>query len=240
MAVSTSGRRVAQGQATSAELDGGAARAARRLQRPGWRDLRLVVGVLLVLLSVAGGTRLVSSLDDTTPVYAATTDLLPGQVVSEDDLTVVQVRMGEPLARYLDGAQPVAAGTYLVRGVASGELVPASAVGTARQALDKTVTVPVDPSALSGLSTGALVDLWVSPRDPDALGTSYLDPRLLLAGAVVDQVPQQAGGLGAGLGRASVSVVVPADRVGDVIGAVDQDARLTLVPAPRSAQEQGS
>ena len=53
---------------------------------------------------------------------------------------------------------------------------------------------------------------------------------------VVDRVPQQSSGLGGGLGRASVSVVVPADRVGDVIGAVDQDARLTLVPAPRSPQ----
>lgn len=211
-------------------------RTARRLHPPGWRDLRLLVGVLLVLLSVAGGTRLVMSLDDTTPVYAATRDLLPGQVVSTEDLEVVQVRLGEPLQRYLDGAQQVAPGTYLVRGVAAGELVPAAALGTARQALDKTVTVPVDPSVLPGLSTGALVDLWVSPRDPGAVGTAYLDPQLLLAGAVVDQVPQQAGGLGAGLGRASISVVVPADRVGEVIGAVDQDARITLVPAPRSVE----
>lgn len=215
---------------------GPAGRTARRLQRPGWRDLRLVVGMLLVLLSVAGGTRLAMSLDDTTPVYAAARDLLPGQVVADEDLTVVQVRMGEPLARYVDGSAPVAAGTYLVRGVGAGELVPAAAMGTARQALDKTVTVPVDPTAVAGLQAGALVDLWVSPRDPEAVGVAYLDPALLLAGAVVDSVPQQGGGLGAGLGRTAVSVVVPADRVGEVIAAVDQDARLTLVPAPRSGE----
>lgn len=240
MAVSTEGRRARPsrgGRTTGSDgPEGGAGRTARRLQRPGWRDLRLVVGVLLVLVSVAGGTRLVMSLDDTTPVYAAARDLLPGQQVDADDLEVVQVRMGEQAARYVDGGQPVAAGTYLVRGVGAGELVPASALGTARQALDKTVTVPVDPSALAGLATGTLVDVWVSPRDPDALGVAYLDPQLLLAGAVVDRVPQQGSGLGAGLGRASVSVVVPADRVGDVIGAVDQDARLTLVPAPRAEQ----
>lgn len=239
MVVSTAGRRARPQRQTRTQQGGTSARGARRLQRPGWRDLRLVVGVLLVLLSVAGGTRLVMSLDDTAPVYAATRDLLPGQAVGAEDLTVVQVRMGESLARYVDAAEPVAAGTYLVRGVASGELVPAAALGTARQALDKTVTVPVDPSALPGLSTGTLVDVWVSPRDPDALGVAYLDPRLLLAGAVVDRVPQQGGGLGAGLGRTSVSVVVPADRVGDVIGAVDQDARLTLVPAPRSTPGAG-
>lgn len=238
MAVSTEGRRTPslRGRRSGAEPDGPPGRTARRLQRPGWRDLRLVVGVLLVLISVAGGTRLVMSLDDTTPVYAAARDLLPGQPVTGEDLTVVQVRMGEQADRYVDGGQPVAVGTYLVRGIGAGELVPVTALGTARQALDKTVTIPVDPSALPGLSTGALVDVWVSPRDPDALGVAYLDPRLLLAGAVVDRVPQQSSGLGGGLGRASVSVVVPADRVGDVIGAVDQDARLTLVPAPRSPQ----
>lgn len=236
MAVSTEGRteRPRPGHGRQSEQQGPPVRAARRLQRPGWRDLRLVVGVLLVLLSVAGGTRLVMSLDDTVPVYAAARDLLPGQQVADTDLTVVQVRLGEQAQRYVDGAAPVSAGTYLLRAVGEGELVPAGALGTARQALDKTVTVPVDPSALAGLATGTLVDVWVSPRDPDALGVAYLDPRLLLAGAVVDRVPQQGTGLGSGLGRASVSVVVPADRVGDVIGAVDQDARLTLVPAPRS------
>lgn len=234
MTVSTQGRR--NRPLPGAGVDAGATtgRTARRLQRPGWRDLRLVAGVLLVLLSVAGGTRLVMSLDETTPVYAAARDLLPGQPIAAGDLAVVQVRMGEQTERYVDGAEPVAPGTYLVRGVGAGELIPVAALGSAREALDKTVTVPVDPSALPGLTTGALVDVWVSPRDPDALGVSYLDPRLLLAGAVVDRVPQQGSGLGAGLGRASVSVVVPADRVGDVIAAVDQDARLTLVPAPRS------
>ena len=82
------------------------ARPARRLQRPGWRDLRLVVGLLLVLLSVAGGLRLVASLDDTTPVYAAARDLLPGQQVGEGDLVAVPVRMGEPLGGYVDGSAP--------------------------------------------------------------------------------------------------------------------------------------
>lgn len=224
--------------ATSANRSaGGDRRTARRLERPGWRDLRLLVGVLLVVLSVAGGTRLVSSLDETTPVYAASRDLLPGQPVGEEDLVSVQVRMGEPLARYVDASSALAPGTYLLRGVQAGELVPASALGTARQALDKTVNIPVETTALSGLATGSVVDLWVSRRDTEAAGESYRDPELLLPGAVVDRVPEESGGLGPSLGRTAVAVVVPADRVGDVIAAVDQEARLTLVPAPRATPE---
>lgn len=211
------------------------ARPARRLQRPGWRDLRLVVGLLLVLLSVAGGLRLVSSLDDTTPVYAASRDLLPGQPVGPDDVVPVPVRMGEPLAGYVDGSVPLEPGTFLLRQVEAGELVPATALGTAREALDKTVGVPVDATAARTLATGTVVDVWVSRRDGQGAAEDYLDPQLLLAGAVVESVPPEGPGLGAGLGRTSVQVVVPADEVGGVIAAVDQDARITLVPAPRAA-----
>lgn len=239
MAVSTaagSARSAARGRGRGGGPPPAAPRTARRLQRPGWRDLRLLVGVLLVLLAVAGGTRLVTSLDDTTPVYAAARDLLPGQPVGQQDVVAVQVRMGEELARYVDGSAPLQPGTHLVRPVASGELVPAGALGTARQALDKTVSVPVDPTSVRALETGSVVDVWVSRRDGEVLGEAYLDPELLLAGAVVDHVPEDSGGLGAGLNRTSVAVVVPADRVGDVIAAVDQAARVTLVPAPRSAE----
>lgn len=224
---------------STGSVSGEQGRAARRLQAPGWRDLRLVVGVLLVVLSVAGGARLVSSLDDTHPVYAASRDLLPGQPVEEGDLVAVQVQLGEAASRYLDAAGPVSSGTYLLRGVSAGELVPAGAVGTQREALDKTVNVPVDGSAVSGLQAGTAVDVWVSRRDPEATGEAYLDPELLLPGALVDHVADQSGGLGTSLGRSSVALVVPADRVGDVIGAVDQDSRLTLVPAPRTQAEPG-
>lgn len=228
--------------ATSARASSGAAaagppaqpRTVRRLERPSWRDLRLVVGLLLVLLSVAGGLRLVASLDDTIPVYAAARDLLPGQPVAAADVVTVPVRMEESVARYVDGSAPLQPGTHLLRQVSAGELIPAEALGTAREALDKTVSVPVDQSSVRRLTTGAVVDVWVSRRDREGVGETYLDPELLLAGAVVDHVPPDGGGLGAGLGRTSVSVVVPADRVGDVIASVDQGARVTLVPAPRA------
>jgi hypothetical protein len=212
-------------------------RAARRLELPSWRDLRLVVGLVLVLLSVAGGLRLVSTFDDSTPVYAATRDLLPGQQVGSADVVAVPVRMGEHLQGYVDGSAPLAPGTYLARPVAAGELVPASALVTAREALDKTVSVPVDVAAARTLAAGAVVDVWVSPRDREELGEAYGDPRLLLPGAVVDRVPAETTGLGAGLGRAAVQVVVPADRVGEVIAAVDQGSRVTLVPAPRADED---
>lgn len=209
-------------------------RVARRLQRPGWRDLRLLVGLLLVLGSVAGGVRLVTTLDDTTPVYAAARDLVPGQQVSASDLTSVQVRLPDSLDSYVDGSAPIQPGTHLLRPVRAGELVPAAALGTSREALDKTVSVPVDAVAAAALVPGAVVDVWVSRKEEGrGVGDDFTDPELLLAGALVDQVPGDGGRLGMGLGRSAVQVVVPAEQVGQVIAAVDQGARITLVPAPR-------
>lgn len=212
------------------------ARAARRLEPPSWKDMRLIVGVLLVILSVIGGMRLVSSLNHAVPVYAAARDLLPGQAITEADLVVVQVQLGESLQRYIDGSTPLAAGTHLTRQLNAGELVPGDALGSSRVALDKSVSVPVSSTAIASLSVGEVVDVWISPRDRETIGESYADPVLLLDGAIIDQVPTQNSGLGGmGSGRSAVHLVVPADRVADLIGAIDQGAAITLVPAPRTS-----
>ncbi len=207
---------------------------ARRLQRPSWRDARLVVGVVLVLLSVAGGIRGVQAMDTTTPVYAAARPLLPGQQLSATDLVSTAVRLEAPLPHYVDASAPIAPGTFVLRPVQPGELVPASALGSAQEARDKTVTVPVDPAAAATLTVGTVVDLWVSRRDPEQAGSRFLEPELLLEQAVVAAVPSGGGTLGMGVGRTAVQVVVPADRVGAVISSVDQEAKVTLVPSPRS------
>ncbi len=208
---------------------------ARRLRRPGWRDTRLLVGVLLVLVSVAGGVRLVDSLDESTPVYAAATPLLPGQEIAAQDLREVDVRMADAVAHYVDASKPLTEGTVALRLIPAGELLPASALGSASEAQDKTVTVPIDPAAAQTLTAGTVVDLWVSRQDPTATGTAYLEPQLVLSGALIARTPAVSNGLGMGIGRAAVQVVVPAEHVAAVIASVDQEAKVTLVPAPGAA-----
>src|SRR6185312_17452878 len=73
---------------------------AARLQRPSWRDARLVVGVVLVLLAMTGGAVVVAAADDTTPVYAAAGGLVPGQAVRQSDVRRVDVRLGSDGAAY--------------------------------------------------------------------------------------------------------------------------------------------
>ncbi|MGB5952892.1 MAG: SAF domain-containing protein [Ornithinimicrobium sp.] len=210
---------------------------ARRLQRPSWRDARLVVGVLLVLLSVLAGSWIVARSDDTIPVFAAAVPLLPGQEVKESDLVVTSVRLDDALTAYVDAAPGLAADSYALRSLRPGELVPLDALGTAREAKDKTVAVPIDPTSASILEGGSVVDVWVSRRDMQEAGVRYLDPELLLSGAVVAEVPTGSSGLSVGVGRTAVPIIVPSNEVGSVISSVDQEARITLVPAPDQRSE---
>lgn len=216
-------------------MSGDQGTTARRVRRPAWNDTRLLVGVALVLLSVVGVARLVASVQETTPVYAASGALVPGAEVEPEDVVVVDVRLDENAGRYLDAGQEWPGELYALRVVGAGELLPRAAVGTEREVRERTVTVPVDPAAMAGLQVGATVDVWVSARDDEAVGERYLAPSLVLEEAVVAGLPQERGALGVGTSSAAVQVVVPQEEVAAVIAAVDQGGKVTLVPGAGGA-----
>ena len=86
------------------------AASAARLRRPSWRDGRLLIGLVIVLASVALGARVVALADDTVPVYAARAELPPGTALTPDELVVVRARITGTEGRYLDAAAPVPGG----------------------------------------------------------------------------------------------------------------------------------
>src|SRR3954469_9247467 len=77
----------------------------RRVSPPRWLDLRLVLGVLLVLGSVLLGARVVSAADATVPVWALATDLAAGSELTAADLVAVDVRLDDAAGAYLSTAQ---------------------------------------------------------------------------------------------------------------------------------------
>ena len=91
----------------------GAPHAAQavRVTRPGWRDPRLWVGVLIVAVSVVAGARVLASADDTVSVWAAARDMGAGDTITADDLVVRRVRFGETtgLERYFGAASDLPA-----------------------------------------------------------------------------------------------------------------------------------
>lgn len=209
--------------------------AARRLRRPSWRDPRLLVGLALVLLSVVGVAGLLRAVDTTEPVLVARHALTPGHAVSRDDVAVAHLRIVGADEVYLSATRPLR-DLVVVRPVAPGELVPSGALGAADEVDLRPVSVPVDPAVASALPAGAVVDVWVAAGSADR-AEAYERPRLVAAGVQVGarSVPRAGWGGSAGATGATVQLLLTPGLVPELIQAVDNSARITLVPVPGSA-----
>ena len=213
---------------------------ASRLTRPSWRDARLVVGVLLVLVATALGARVIAAADETVPMYAAASTLVPGQPLTQQQVRVVRVRLGGGSGAYVAADHPIPTGVFVLRDVRAGELVPQSALGGEQDVSVKPVTLEVAGNAAMTLVQGSVVDVWVNPRDPGSATEKYLQPQRVLEAAAVARTPRTGGAFAGASGTTGVEVYVPEEKVQDLIEAIDQGAKVTLVRAPGSPSAEGS
>jgi hypothetical protein len=137
---------------------------ATRVARPGWRDPRLWIGLLIVAGSVVLGARVFAEADDTVSVWAVVDDQGVGSPIGEADVVAVRVRFAddEELSRYLPAEDPLPDGIVLARGIGSGELLPRAAIASERDV--GTVQVPLDlePHRVPGtVDAGSVIDVYV-------------------------------------------------------------------------------
>ena len=157
--------------------------AVRRIRTPGWLDLRLVLGVLLVVAAVTVGAIVVADADRTVSALAVTNDLGAGSRLGADDVQVVRVRLPEDgTARYLR-ARTEALGKQLNRPMTRGELLPAAAVADAPT--QTTVSVPFGEGAAPRLHPGARIEVWLS--------TASCPPVVVLSDVAVQEVHEAEG-----------------------------------------------
>jgi hypothetical protein len=164
--------------------------AASRTTSPGWRDPRLWIGIALVTGSVVIGARILAGADDMTAVWSASSDLAVGQTLTADDLEVTRVRFGDAAdeERYLAADAELPTDLTLTRPLATGELVPAAALG--EQSEDDTVAVSIAVAAEhvpTDLVRGSRVDVWVIGEDrrSRAAAELVLDDVLILDAPLV-------------------------------------------------------
>lgn len=214
--------------------------AASKLQRPSWRDGRLIAGVALIAgAMVAGGAALVH-FDSSEQMLQATHALVPGQRIGKGDVRAVKVRMDGAHARYLRAETALPRG-QVVRAVQSGELVPAAALGDPSTLRQKMIALPATTGQSAILTPGSVVDMYVSDKQRAATGdTDYQNPRLLISGVLVARVARGGNGLGSNTGDNSVQVQIADSQVSAVLSAVNKGAKIDLVPAAGSPVQDGS
>lgn len=190
---------------------------ATRVPLRRWRDPRLVLGLLIVSGSVVLGTWVVAAADDTVTVWGVRAALPAGLPIGADTLEPRRVRFADGAAdRYLPTSSAVV-GRRLARSVGAGELLPAAALAGTADPAGLQVPLTVEDSGLPGsVRAGAVVDVWVTPRDPATGGTRA---RRVLDDVVVLEGPGSPDRL-APTSTSTVVVAVADDAdLGDVLGA---------------------
>ena len=202
---------------------------AQRFKKPTWRDPRLVVGLLLVLTSIAAVVLLISALNRTEPYYVAARDLSVGQRVSKEDLVPVDVRLQDASQQYLSTESALKDNDVLVQRVPRGQLVPTSAVGTADELDRSPVGIALETPLPAEATAGSRVDVWVA--DQKASGRGYESPRKLVPGAEISTIESDNSALGNSTGT-TVHVLATPAQVEPLVDALGNSAKVTLVLNP--------
>ncbi|WP_417218914.1 hypothetical protein [Arthrobacter sp.] len=216
--------------ATEAEHAG----PARRLRKPGWKDPRLLVGILLVVVSVAGVLTLVSVQNQTVPMYVARQDIALGQKIDADALRVVDVRLDTVQDRYLAADEPPAADLHANTLIRGGELLPLAAVGGRDPQGRKPLSVELPQELPVAVGVGTRVDVWAAERGSNS--TTYGEPKRLLQSVEVSSVRELDSGFGGSSGQLVELLVMDKD-LPAMLSAIANEARLTIVYNPGKADQ---
>ncbi len=198
--------------------------AARPRPRAFWADIRFLLGIALIVASVAGVWLVVSAARHTAPVFAAARTIVAGEAVGADDLTVVDVSLGQVEGAYASPAT-LAPGSVATRTIPEGQLVAKDAIGDAAGLRTTTVVVHSATELPAAVGPGSTVDVWAAPQLERG---QYDKPRILVASATVVSVTADDTMIGSA--GSAVELVIERSEVADTLAAISGGASLSIVP----------
>lgn len=197
----------------------GRQRGARR----GLADARLLLGIALVLVSVAGVWFVVAAARDTEPVLVATRTIVAGEEIAPGDLDVAHVALGA-VGEHYEASGP-AEGAVATRTLARGELVPAGSIATDRDAASTRIVLRSSTPLAASIEPGSRVEVWAAaPLEQGA----FAPAEILVAEATVARI--DAGGGMVTDGSTHVEIVLARADVAPALDAVAARAAISVVP----------
>lgn len=190
-------------------------------------DPRLLIGVGLVVASVAGVWAIVSAADETVQVYAATGALSPGDRVDTGNLEQRSVRLDTVAELYFALDSIPSDGLVMTRAVAAGELLPVSATGSVDGLRLAPLVLTMSGQLAESVAAGSVVDVWSSR---ETQGGQFGPPTTLVAGATVVRLVASESIVGAGE-TVAVEVLVPRSTVAGVLEAIANNDAISVVAA---------
>lgn len=194
-------------------------------RRAFWGDVRFLVGIALVVLSISGVWLIVSASNDATSVLQTNHTITQGDALTSDDFQVIEVSLGALSGDYVrpEDLQP---GQVAARTLAKGELVPDSALTDTDRSRTTTIVIESSTGIPDGVQAGTVIEVWQAP--PLDEGRAYDTPRILVADVIVHDVLESEGVL-ADTGT-QLEVVINRADVADVLAAITGGSALSVVP----------
>ncbi len=178
---------------------------------------RYLLGLILIITSFISAFLISSASDRTITVWASSTDLAPGKIIEEKDITPVKVRLLSNAEQYLDASVEIV-GTSVVRKIGAAELIPSFALSP--QVDTSLQRVPIQVERLMspvGLGAGDLVDIYGIPNQ--MASQSGVVSELILESVGIEEIDDSARELGGAIG---ITLLVPDSLVSDLISTMSE------------------
>lgn len=189
-------------------------------------DARLLVGLVLVVASIAAVVGIVAASDEGEDVLVAPRLMTAGEILTLDDLEVRRVALGIEGHGYLTASDVPEAGVVVARTVGAGELIPRAAVGDSRSPRSTTVVVSLSTALGATVRPGDSLDLWSAPAlDAGRFGA----PSVIASGAqLVRSVADE--GLVTATSAGHIELLVPRRDIARILGALANGDALSAIP----------
>lgn len=202
---------------------------APRLKRARWKEPRLLLGLFLVAVSIVGIVFLVNAMDERTGVYVATADITLGEPLSENNVQIMQVQLGESLQHYLradpNALDELRANTFIGAGqLIAHDFITDSDLGSRRPI---NIDLPVDLSP--AITPGSRVDVWIAERESGT--ATYGTPALLATLVEVSARTERAAGL-VGQRGVNLELLVEPGYLEPLLQALANESRIIVVYNP--------
>jgi hypothetical protein len=185
------------------------------------KNSRITMGVSLFIISILCASLISKEANRTVMVWATQTDLAPGQVITENDITPVSALLPQSAVNYLSSNAQIIGGTVVTK-IYKGDLIPSAAISKSTEVIDeKLVPLTVEITDIPlGLSRGSVIDIYgINKRDTKSITT----PVLMANNVSVSQVLERSNS-----GIASILVILKNDQVLPLLEVL-ADSRLFIV-----------
>ena len=186
-----------------------------------FKNSRLILGLSVLLIAVFSAGLISKEANRTVQVWAASSNLSPGSLISENDIQKVSVLLPDSSKNYISVRAQIV-GAIVLNKINVGELIPVAAVSASANSFNQRlvpISVAVTDIPLS-LNRGDIIDIYSIPTRDSKF---FTEPQLISEQISVSEVFKETNS-----GLVSITAIFSSDQVLPLLEALS-DSKVVVV-----------